>query len=215
MPQTTPATDEIFTQLVALARSAHANVDLADPTDYWYRLGQRNAYAHAAGLCLAPAADPEHFAVADRVTAALSEGVTDLDALTAAALDGIPERPFGGRDSACLVWVGPTAFDASHRGAPGVDHDYGMRWGERGDTRISQRRPSGIPAGLLYAYNATWDEYAVLHPHVAADVVDAAFTQALRSDPRMPVEEFAMLVHRHEQTRQAEPPVRPALGVQR
>ena len=39
-------------QLLALSRNAHQHVDLDDPADYWYRLGQRNAYAHAVGLTL-------------------------------------------------------------------------------------------------------------------------------------------------------------------
>ena len=163
MPQTTPPREDLFGQLVGLARSAHVNVDLEDPADYWYRLGQRNAYAHAAGMCLAPAADPRHFTVADRITASLSDGVTDLDALTRAARAALPGHQAPTRDSAGLEWIGPKAFQARYGELPGIDHDYGMRWGASQDTRISLRHPTDATAGLLYAYNATWDEYAVLH----------------------------------------------------
>ena len=45
--------DPFVTKLIALSRNAHTNVDLDDPADYWYRLGQRNAYAYAVGLALA------------------------------------------------------------------------------------------------------------------------------------------------------------------
>ena len=212
--QTTPPREDLFGQLVGLARSAHVNVDLEDPADYWYRLGQRNAYAHAAGMCLAPAADPRHFTVADRITASLSDGVTDLDALTRAARAALPGHQAPTRDSAGLEWIGPKAFQARYGELPGIDHDYGMRWGESQDTRISLRHPTGATAGLLYAYNATWDEYAVLHPFIDADVVESAFAQALTADPRMPAEQFAMLVHRHDQTRQIDAAPRPVLGVQ-
>jgi len=214
MPQTTPPREDLFGQLVGLARSAHVNVDLEDPADYWYRLGQRNAYAHAAGMCLAPAADPRHFTVADRITQALSDGVTDLDEITRAAHTALPAHQAATPETVRLEWIGPKAFQARHGDVPGIDHDFGMRWGDQQDTRISLRHPAGASHGLLYAYNATWDEYVVLHPHISTDVVEAASAEALVTHPRMPAEQFTTLVHRHEQTRQIDAAPRPVLGVE-
>lgn len=64
-------------------------------------------------------------------------------------------------------WVEPQAFSARIGGA-GIDHDFGMRWGERREQRISLRLRHGADRGLLYAYDPTWDEYAFLHVHLLA-----------------------------------------------
>jgi hypothetical protein len=42
--------EPVTQKLNTLSRGAHQNLDVDDPVDYWYRLGQRNAYAQAAGL---------------------------------------------------------------------------------------------------------------------------------------------------------------------
>ena len=41
-----------------LAVHSHLNVEVDDPNDYWYRLGNRNAYAAAAALLVSPL-DPD------------------------------------------------------------------------------------------------------------------------------------------------------------
>ena len=64
-------TSDLTANLIVLARNAAANVDPADPVDYWYRLGQRNAYAHATGMLLAPDLGQGAFRIAERLTAAL------------------------------------------------------------------------------------------------------------------------------------------------
>jgi hypothetical protein len=73
-----------------------------------------------------------------------------------------------------------------------------MRWGERREQRISLRHLPGTNRGLLYAYDPTWDEYAVLAHDVPAPAVEAAFAQALDIDTHMHVLAFAELVRCHQ-----------------
>ena len=80
---------------------------------------------------------------------------------------------------------------------PGVDRDYGMRWGEKGNQRISWRAPLDASRGLLYAYDPLWDEYQVLGTDVPRQAVDAAFKQALESDIHMKVAAFGEIVRSH------------------
>ncbi|HEV7194962.1 MAG TPA: hypothetical protein VGN19_03390, partial [Pedococcus sp.] len=194
--------DPAAERLVALARNAHRNVDhqdlrddiTTDDVDYWYRLGQRNAYAHAAGILIGRGVDSTAFAVSERLTAALEAGVTDLSPLRSHVLGGL----MVGRLRQSPTWLGPVAFRAQygsdHNTYRGIDHDYGMRWGAAGDQRISLRHPPGAEHGLLYAYDPTWDEYAVLSRAVSVQAVQAAFTQAVATDPHLAVTDFAALV---------------------
>jgi len=195
---TAPGTHELHwdpaaERLVALARNAHRNVDRRDDVDYWYRLGQRNAYAHAAGILIGRGVDSTAFAISERLTAALERGVTDLGPLRSTALGA----PTPGSLHQSRIWLGPVAFraqygsDGVHRG---IDHDCGMRWGAAGDQRISLRHPPGADSGLLYAYDPTWDEYAVLSRAASVQAVQSAFTQAVATDPHMAVTDFAALV---------------------
>jgi hypothetical protein len=198
MSTSTPPAGHLLTQLIALSRNAHQNLGLDDPADYWYRLGQRNAYAHAAGLTLAQGVDDVAFAAADRLTAALTDGTTELGALQAAAVrTGTPVGHETGGPPDVLAWIGPQAFAARYGDVPGIDQDFGMRWGKRGDQRISLRRAPGAKHGLLYAFDPTWEEYAVLMPSVDLDAVEAAFTRALQIDIHMGAADFAELVACH------------------
>ena len=188
-----PATD----RLIALARNAHRNVDhqnRSDDVDYWFRLGQRNAYAHAAGILIGRGADSAAFATSERLTAALEAGITDLGPLRSTAIG----EPTPGSLSQSPTWLGPVAFraqyESDHNTYLGIDHDYGMRWGAAGDQRISLRHPPGADSGLLYAYDPTWDEYAVLSRAASVQALQAAFTQAVATDPHMAVTDFAALV---------------------
>jgi hypothetical protein len=94
-------------------------------------------------------------------------------------------------------WIGPKAFQAGNANA-GVDHHFGMRWGERREQRISLRQLPGAERGLLYAYDPTWDEYAVLLRDVPKAAAEAAFSQALDVDIHMKVLAFAELVRCHQ-----------------
>jgi hypothetical protein len=184
--------DSFVTKLIALSRNAHAHVDLDDPADYWYRLGQRNAYAYAVGLVVSRGADEAAFEVSDRITKELSEGHTDLAALEQAAAGSA-----GPADDVTWEWFGPNAFRARHGDVPGIDRDFGMRWGERGDIRISLRSTLEATSGMLYAYDPLWDEYAVLGRDVPTAAVEAAFTQALQVDIHMDVAAFNEIVRSH------------------
>jgi hypothetical protein len=179
-------------QLVALARNAQVNVDLDDPADYWSRLGQRNAYAQALGLAVSRGVDHVAFEIADRLTVALAGGEHDVDFLLSRALEGAPAASTGWPQ-----WLGPGAFRAKYGHVPGVDRDYGMRWGEKGNQRISWRAPLDASRGLLYAYDPLWDEYQVLATDVPGQAVEAAFKQALESDIHMDVRAFGEIVRSH------------------
>lgn len=199
---------QLHEKLVALSRSAQVNVDLDDPADYWYRLGQRNAYARALGLSVAGGVDHIAFEVADRLTGALADGEHNVDFLLAWALEAAPAAA-----ATSPEWIGPHAFSAQYGHIPGVDHDYGMRWGERGDQRISWRAPLDANEGLLHAYDPLWAEYKVLGTDVPRQAVEAAFKQALDTDVHMDVTAFAEVVRSHtlaQRTRPIEPiaPVR-------
>jgi hypothetical protein len=148
---------QLHEKLVALSRNAQVNVDLDDAADYWYLLGQRNAYAHALGLSVASGVDHIAFDVADRLTGALADGEHNVDFLISAALEAAPAAA-----PTSPEWIGPQAFSAQCGHIPGVDRDYGMRWGDRGDQRISWRAPLEASTGLLYASDPLWAEYKVL-----------------------------------------------------
>lgn len=196
-------TDQLHDKLVALSRNAQVNVDLDDPADYWYRLGQRNAYAHALGLSVARGLDHIAFEVADRLTGALADGEHSVHFLLVRALEA---APFAALTSP--QWIGPQGFSAKYGQIPGVDRDYGMRWGKRRDQRISWRAPLDASTGLLYAYDPLWAEYKVLGTDVPRQAVEAAFRQALDTDVHMDVAAFAEIAYSHtpaQRTRRFEP----------
>ena len=97
--------------------------------------------------------------------------------------------------SAALDWMGPRAFKARYGVQPGVDRDFGMWWGPRHDQRVSHRLDTlDSPTGLLYAYDLTWDEYAVLATDIPWADVEAIINRALVSDTRMSAEAIAGLL---------------------
>jgi hypothetical protein len=162
--------------------------------DYWYRLGLRNAYAQAAGLCLARELAEDPFAIAERITTRLDAGVTDLTALHSAAY-GRVARATAERQ---LDWVGPKEFAARHGVVGTADRHFASHWGARGEQRITLR-PSPVGGrGLLFVYDPTWDEYAVLATDVTPAAVEAAFTHASQVDIHLEPVRFAELVHEHE-----------------
>jgi len=183
--------DRLAERLVALSRNAHRGVDRDDEIDHWYRLGQRNAYAHAAGVAIARGVDSPAFSVAERLTGALAHDVAELAALRSVVLDSAHRSTGVG---AGVTWLGPAAFHAQFHDAPGLDHDFGMRWGANGDQRLSLRVPVGGDSGLLYAYDPTWDEYAVLLREASTAAVEVAFARAMQSDIHMSAASFAALV---------------------
>ncbi len=100
--------------------------------------------------------------------------------------------------SAALDWMGPRAFKARYGIQPGVDRDFGMWWGPGRDQRVSHRRDTlDSPTGLLYAYDLTWDEYAILATDIPWAAVEAIINRALSSDTRMSAEAIAGLLADH------------------
>ena len=97
-----------------------------------------------------------------------------------------------------LKWMGPRAFKARYGVQPGVDRDFGMWCGPRHDQRVSHRRDTlDSSTGLLYAYDLTWDEYAVLATDIPWAAVEAIINRALASDTRMSAEAIAGLLVDH------------------
>ena len=104
-----------------------------------------------------------------------------------------------------LEWRGPVAFAGAYGAVPGIDHDFGMRWGSNRDQRVSLRVEFGADTGLLYVYDPTWDEYAVIGTHVPLAAVKNAFARVLQLGEHAAVEDFiALLPH--------VPAVRPSPG---
>ena len=198
-------------QLLALACNASRNVDESDPIDYWYRLGQRNAYAQATALIVSRETGSDIFAVTERITTALDADVTDAAQLRAAAY-GTTATPAAARPH--LKWLGAKAFGAQHHSIRGVDRDYGMRWGPRRNQRISLRLDGDEAThGLLYAYDKTWQEYAVLSTNASRAAVDRAYAHALDTDSHLPIEDFAGLVATYAAALEvaAQPPAIPSI----
>ena len=76
--------------------------------------------------------------------------------------------------------MGRKAFDARYGDIPGLDRDFGMRWGRARNQRLSLRRDpdaSRDPVGMLYAYDPTWDEYALIQRRVPESTVGAVFLE--------------------------------------
>lgn len=172
-----------------------------DGIDYWYRLGLRNAYAQAAGLLIARDAAADPFTVGERITACIDAGVTNIAELRSAAYGNVPTWP--GDD---LGWHGERTFAALYGDRSPAERDYGMRWGPRGDQRITLRPNATGDRGLLYVYDPTWDEYAVLAEEVTRGAVEGAFHEAVQIDIHLDPREFARIVRQHAATPEAAVP---------
>ena len=104
-----------------------------------------------------------------------------------------------------LEWRGPVAFARAYAAVPGIDHDFGTRWGSNGDQRVSLRVELSREEGLLYVYDPTWDEYAVIGSDAPLAAVQDAFARVLQLGENAAVEDFvALLPH--------VPAVRPSPG---
>ena len=102
-------------------------------------------------------------------------------------------------------WRGPMAFSKAYGSIPGINHDFGMSWGSNRDQRVSLRVELGREEGLLYVYDPTWDEYAVIGTDVSLSAVETAFARAPQFGEHDAVEDFVALLPNV-------PPVRPTLG---
>lgn len=104
-----------------------------------------------------------------------------------------------------LEWRGPVAFSRAYGSIPGIDHDFGMRWGANRDQRVTLRVELSCDQGLLYTYDPTWDEYAVIGTGVPLAAVKEAFARAVHLGEHVAVEDFIALLPNV-------PPVRLNLG---
>jgi hypothetical protein len=93
-----------------------------------------------------------------------------------------------------LEWRGPVAFARAHGAAPSIDHHFGTRWGSNANQRVSLRVEVGYDAGLLYTYDPTWDEYAVIGSDVQLAAVKDAFDRSLQLVEHPSVEGFVALL---------------------
>lgn len=196
----TPATRNVHrARLLQLAIAAHQRLDPADPMERQaHQEGLRDGYAHAAAIAVTGGPGAGAAAAAERVIDLLREGVDDLGVLMV-TVEPDPGPPGG------LTWVGPLAFERVAAGHPGIDHDLGTRCGPRRDMRISHRRPLQGRTGLLYAYDRTWDEYAILAAAAPVADVERAYRAALARDPHLPVSDFMEVLRRASTLRALEP----------
>jgi len=186
---TEPAHDDapdvdIESLALQLAIDSHANINRDGHSAYLE--GRRDAYLRMAAA-VEGHHDPALGRVVTQLRIALTEGVAEVDALrgVVAHSTGRPRTLSHGLD-----WIGPRAFDARH-GDRGLDEDFGMRWGSKHDVRISFKRYPGADEGLLYAYDKTWDTYAVIATKTSRNLVQLAYRQALAANPDMTAETFA------------------------
>jgi hypothetical protein len=94
-----------------------------------------------------------------------------------------------------LDWIGRHAFTARYAVQPVVDLVLGMRWGPRHDQSVSHHLDTvNSPTGLVYAYDRTWDEYAVLAIDIPTTAVEAAMGRTLARDAHPTLEVFAGLL---------------------
>ena len=147
--------------------------------------------------------------VADVISAnPYGEQCSSVDSMTAREPDVSPRR---------LDWMGRHAFTARYAVQPVVDPILGMRWGPRHDQSVSHHLATGNSAtGLVYAYDLTWDEYAVLAIDIPTTAVESALSRALASDKHLTLEVFAVLLADSlpALTRTAETPTELSTGVE-
>lgn len=155
-----------------------------------YVEGRRDAYLLIAAT-LGGHNDPTLSRTVTQLRQALHDGVTEVNALRDIVTRSTGRSP---SPKPTLDWIGPKAFEAQH-GDRGLDEDFGMRWGDNRDVRISFKRHPGDHEGLLYAYDKTWDTYAVISPGTNRTIVQRAYQQALAANPEMTAEAFAGYHH--------------------
>ena len=103
-------------------------------------------------------------------------------------------RPNSSYPEPVLEWRGPVAFSKAYGSLPGVDHDFGLRWGSNRDQRVTLRLEVSCDQGLLYVFDPTWDEYAVIGAGVPLAAVEDAFARALHLGEHVAVEDLIALL---------------------
>jgi hypothetical protein len=65
----------------------------------------------------------------------------------------------------------------------GPEIDYGMRWGEERNIRVSYALHGDCPGGYLYAHDRDADRYLLLAAHTTPDQVDAVWRELVACTP--------------------------------
>ena len=91
-------------------------------------------------------------------------------------------------------WVGPLAFAKDYGPIPSIDHDLGADWGPNGDQRVSLRVEFDGDIGLLYVYDATWDEYAILGADIPVARIEDLFARSMQLGAHPSVEDLVALL---------------------
>jgi hypothetical protein len=76
-------------------------------------------------------------------------------------------------------WLPSEQFRAMGFEPGGPEIDYGMRWGERGDIRVSFAPHGDHNGGFLYAHDPATDRCLLLAAHTTADRVGAAWRELI------------------------------------
>lgn len=192
-PDAKPANEQapyVDPESLALQMAINSHVVIESDIGSPYLEGRRDAYLQLA-VAIGGHNDPALSRTVTQLRQALHDGVTEVDALREIVTRSTGQFP---SPRPALDWVGPKAFEAQH-GDRGLDEDFGMRWGDNRDVRISFKRQPGDHEGLLYAYDKTWDTYAVISPSTSRTVVQRAYQQALAANPEMTAEVFAGYHH--------------------
>lgn len=77
------------------------------------------------------------------------------------------------------IWLPAAEFRALGFRADGPEVDFGMRWGEGANVRVSYAPRRDQDSGFLYAHDAGSDRYLLLAAHTTAAEVDAAWHQLI------------------------------------
>ena len=177
-------------EALALRMAINNHASIERESDSPYLEGRRNAFLLMA-VAMETQEEPVLSHTVTQLRHALDGGVTEgeelRDVITRSTGRSLTPTP-------TLEWVGPRAFSARH-GDQGLDEDFGMRWGAKHDVRISFKRHAGAIEGLLYAYDKTWDTYAVIAVTTSRTVVQQTYRRALATNPDMTAEDFAR--HHH------------------
>ena len=105
-------------------------------------------------------------------------------------------HPIGHQDTyrqPVVEWRGPAAFARAYGAVSGIVHHFGTSWGPNADQRVRLRVEFGSNAGLLYVYDPTWDEYAVIDPDIPLVTVQEAVARAQQLDKHVAVEDLMAL----------------------
>jgi hypothetical protein len=112
------------------------------------------------------------------------------------------------------LWISPARFRLATSGVDGGEVDYGFFWGTRENQRVSLRLHGTGSAGVLYAYDALWDEYRILATDIARREAAAAVAEVaeILGTQGISVDVLAQTVQ--DRLSRAQPARMPAAGIE-